>query len=94
MDPNGYEIYTVTPTDPCGSLILDKADPMGDGQSFEVEHFGPDGISIQYINIGVTDDTQMHCWGAVEGAGNTIPFPDGAARRAALKCRMELRVFP
>lgn len=94
MALNGYEVYALAPTDPCGSLILDKVDPNGGGQSIEMEHFGPDGVHVVYVNIRVADNSQFHCRSASEGPANTFAFPDNARRRLTLNCRVEFVVLP
>ena len=94
MGLGAFMTYDVSPTDPCGSLILDKTDPNGGGQTFELEHFGPDGTTVFHMNINVADDAFFHCWGEAEGRGNEMHFPDGAGRRATLDCRLVLAVEP
>ena len=86
--------YVIAPTDPCRDLILTKTDPNADGQTFELEHSGPDGTGIIFVNIRMASDSQFYCWGESEGANNVVDFPDNGGRRAALHCHLELKISP
>ena len=71
--------------DPCYGMILQKDRPNENGQYVEVEHFGPDGAKIEFINVDVDYKGRLQCTNPV-GPGDAIILANGANEKLKLSC--------
>ena len=87
QSPN-FKFVWVTPSEPCGNLVLDRFDPMGGGQSFEIENVGPDGTSMDFLAIRLAGSVSLRCEDP-NGANGEIVLSDGQEKRVVLECRTQ-----
>ena len=81
------QVYRVLlANDPCRDLEVDKYEPGVGGQSFEIQHFGPDGAKILFINFFVGQSV-IFCY-----HGTGIELVGGAGTRIVLTCRTEFMI--
>ena len=88
--PLEYKSYIVTTADPCGTLVLDKSYPNSEGQSVEIEHFGPDGIIIDYIHIRFAG-SYLACTNTL---GSDVTISLTAGDRMLLSCVTMIQFMP
>ena len=75
-------------SDPCNGLILRKFRPNEDGQSVEVEHFGPDGATLQFILVELKYRSRLRCQ-VPQGA---IDLLGGIGTRVKLTCNSRVQL--
>ena len=80
---NNYRSTNIT--DPCHGLVMEKSFPNYNGQMVEVEHFGPDGTTLENVLIHVEYETRILCHNR-NGPDEKLVFPDGARTKMFLNC--------
>ena len=87
-----FTTYDVDPGDPCSEIKLDKYHPMEDGQTFEIEHFGSDGTTMDFVSFYMDGKTSISCWDSTS-LDEHLYLTGGAGTRINMFCMSEIE-FP